>query len=93
MFVGSDPIAVTKTSDIALVSSKEFFDIEAAIECKFTMKRVRDMIILYRQMHRTDKYSKHSSIIQASFSPWDWAQIGIKLGIKHGIYQKLANFM
>ena len=26
-------------------------------------------------------------------SPWDWGQIGISLGTKHGIYQKLANFM
>ena len=26
-------------------------------------------------------------------SPWDWAQIVLKLGTKHVIYQKLANFM
>ena len=30
---------------------------------RFTLKRVRDMIITYSQMHRTDKYSQHSSII------------------------------
>ena len=24
-------------------------------------------------------------------SPWDWRQIVIKMGIKHFIYQKLAN--
>ena len=29
----------------------------------FTLKRVRDMIRTYSQMHRTDKYSQHSSII------------------------------
>ena len=33
------------------------------IECRFTLKRARDMIITYSQMHRTDKYSQHSSII------------------------------
>ena len=27
------------------------------------------------------------------YSPWDWDQIGIKLGTKHIIYKKLANFM
>ena len=32
-------------------------------ECGFTLKRVRDMIRTYSQMHRTDKYSQHSSII------------------------------
>ena len=30
---------------------------------RFTLKRVRDMIKTYSQMHRTDKYSQHSSII------------------------------
>ena len=44
-------------------SSKEFLDIQATIECGFTLKRVRDMIRTYSQMHRTDKYSQHSSII------------------------------
>ena len=34
-----------------------------AIECRFTLKCVLDMIITYNQMHRTDKYSQHSSII------------------------------
>ena len=40
-----------------------FLDIQATIECGFTLKRVRDKIITYSQMHRTDKYSQHSSII------------------------------
>ena len=44
-------------------SSKEFLDIRATIECGSTLKRVRDMIRTYSQMHRTDKYSQHSSII------------------------------
>ena len=33
------------------------------MECGFTLKCVRDMIRTYSQMHRTDKYSQHSSII------------------------------
>ena len=31
---------------IAPVSSKEFLDIQATTECRFTLKRVRDMIII-----------------------------------------------
>ena len=49
--------------DLPPASSKEFLDIQATIECGFTLKRVRDMIRRYSQMHRTDKYSEHSSII------------------------------
>ena len=51
------------TSYIAPVSSKEFFDIQATREYRFTLKRVRDMVVTYSQMHRLDKYSQHSSII------------------------------
>ena len=42
---------------------KEFLDIQATTECRFTLKRIRDMIITYSQMYHTDKYSRHSSII------------------------------
>ena len=45
--VGSSPVAVTKTSDIAPDSSKEFLDIQATIECGFTLKGVRDTIRTY----------------------------------------------
>ena len=34
-----------------------------AFEGRFTLKRVRHMIRTYSQMHGTDKYSEHSSII------------------------------
>ena len=44
-------------------TSKEFLDIQATIECGFTLKRVGDMTRTYSQMHRTDKYPEHSSII------------------------------
>ena len=45
--VGSSPVAVTQTSDIAHVSNKNFLNIQATIECGFTLKRVRDMIKTY----------------------------------------------
>ena len=48
---------------ITPTSSKEFFDIQATIECGFTLKRIRNMIRTYIQTHRTDKFSQHSSII------------------------------
>ena len=50
-------------TDMAPVSSKEFLEIHIAIECRFTLKLVLDMIRTYSQMHRTDKYSQHSAII------------------------------
>ena len=52
MVVGSNPVTVSKTSDIAPISSKELFDIEATIEYRLNLKRVRDMITKYSQMHR-----------------------------------------
>ena len=63
MVLGSSPVAVTSPSDFAPASSKEFLDIQATIECGFTLKRVRDMTRTYSQKHRTHKYSEHSSII------------------------------
>ena len=35
------------TSDFAPASSKKFLDIQATIECGFTLKRVRDMARTY----------------------------------------------
>ena len=34
------------------------------IECRFTLKLVRDIIITYSQMHRTDQFPLHNSIIK-----------------------------
>ena len=51
---------------MAPVSSKEFLDIQRLWMCGsygFTLKRVRDKIRTYSQMHQTDKYSQHSPII------------------------------
>ena len=47
MVLGSNPVAVTSLSDFAPASSKEFLDIQATIECGFTLKRVRDMARTY----------------------------------------------
>ena len=47
MVLGSNLVAVSQISDIAPVSSKEFLDIQATIECRFSLKCVRDMIITY----------------------------------------------
>ena len=54
------------TSAMMSVLIKESVDIKGTSECGscgFTLKRVRDKIRTYSQMHRTDKYSQHSSII------------------------------
>ena len=45
--MGSSPVAVTSPSDFAPASSKAFLDIQATIECGFTLKRVRDMTRAY----------------------------------------------
>ena len=42
--MSSNPVAVTQTSDIAHVLSKEFFDIQTTTGFRFTLKRVYDMI-------------------------------------------------
>ena len=63
MVVGSSPVAATEASDMTPVLSKDFLDIQENIRCGFTLKYVRDMITIYSQMHRTNKYSQHSSII------------------------------
>ena len=39
------------------VSSEEFLDIQATIECRFTLKCIRDMIITYN--HLTQLSKKH----------------------------------
>ena len=56
-----------KLQIFATASSKEFLDIQATIECGLTLKCIRDMTRTYIQMHHTDKYSEHSSIIYFRF--------------------------
>ena len=57
---GSNLVTVTWISGIAHVSSKELLDIQATIECRRTLKCIRDMMITYSQMNLLDKYSQHS---------------------------------
>ena len=39
------------SSDIAFVSSKEFIDVQVAIECGFTLKAVLERMRIYIEMH------------------------------------------
>ena len=66
----TNPVAVTSTSNIAPVLSKEFLDIQVTTECRFTIKRVCDMIKTYSQMAHTDKYSQDSSV--------NWISVGLQ---------------
>ena len=45
--VGLSPTAVTSPSDFAPASSKEFLDLQATIECGFTLKCILDMTGTY----------------------------------------------
>ena len=65
------PLQSLKISDIASVSSKEFLNIQANVECGFLPKCVGYMTKIYSQMHRTYKYLQHSSIIWP-VSPSGW---------------------
>ena len=51
--LGSNPVLVTKTSDIAPVSSKEFLDIQGTTECRFILKRICDMIGTHYILRKT----------------------------------------
>ena len=42
MVVGLNPVAVTETSDIVPILSRECLDIQATIECRFILKYIRD---------------------------------------------------
>ena len=62
MVVGSNPVAVTSPSDFAPASSKEFLGIQATIECGFTLKRVRDMIITYNHYYCSCYYYHNKNV-------------------------------
>ena len=51
---------VWKSSDL---TTRPSLHIRTTIECRFTLKRICGMIITYCQMHHTDKYFQHRSII------------------------------
>ena len=62
MVLGSSPVAVTSPSDFAPASSKEFLDIQATIECGFTLKRVRDMTRTYSYIDWIDVLNQFVTI-------------------------------
>ena len=68
MVLGSSPVAVTSPSDFAHASSKEFLDIQATIECGFTLRRVRDMTRTYRQVSSIRKAFANNSSVDIKFS-------------------------
>ena len=45
------------------MNTNPFGQIHANIKCEFNLICVRDMITTYSQMHHTDNYSQHSSMI------------------------------
>ena len=49
MVLGLSSVTVTSPSDFVPASSKEFLDIQATIECGFTLKHVCDMTKTYSQ--------------------------------------------
>ena len=56
------------------VSSKEFLDIQAAIECRFTLKRVRDMRIA---CSRLDVFISCAEFIPFSVSVVSFEQVNV----------------
>ena len=63
MNLGSRLIPITKTTDFAPFSRKEFLNIQTTKDCGFNLKFVRDMTKTYSQMPCKDKYSHVRSII------------------------------
>ena len=57
------PLLSLKLQIWRLLQARSSLTFRQTIECGFTLKLVRDMIITYSQMHHTDKYSQHSLII------------------------------
>ena len=95
--VGSNPVEVTYISDFTPASSKQFFDIKATRECAFTLKRARDMIRTYSQMHRTDKYSQRSKIIwpvwlNGSVFAYELSACGFESSCRHLNFRFRAGF-
>ena len=79
VIVGSSPVAVTETSDFVTVSIKEFLEIQATIECGFTLKRVSNMTRACSQIHRTDKYSLTTQLNHlVSLAKWSSVRLQTK---------------
>ena len=70
---------------MALALSREFFDIQATIECEFTLKRVRDMIRTYSQNCLDSKKKAYVDIFEIRKS------INAGSGQESSIYMILTN--
>ena len=57
------PLLSLKLQMWHLLQTRSSLSFRQTIECRFTLKLVRDMITSYSHMHRTYKYSQYSSII------------------------------
>ena len=57
------PLQSLKLQIWCLLWARSSLTFRQTIEWRFTLNLVRDMIIAYSQMHRTNDYSQHSSII------------------------------
>ena len=68
--------------NLALVSSKEFLNFQVTTDCRFTLKRVRDMIIKYSQINVTDNFynlaqlfGKIGVVVERSLTKWSKVQV------------------
>ena len=61
MVVGLRPFKVFQLSDIVLVLSNKTHELDAVTE--YSTKCAFDLIKTHSQLHHTDKYSQHSSIV------------------------------
>ena len=88
--MGLNPVAVTWTSNFVPVWSKEFLDIQATIECRFTLKWVCDMTYSYtEQVLNFLLFDKHeythgifwSIILVSIFMLWAYVTFSLFLKI------------
>ena len=63
------PLQSFKLQISHLLFAKKFLDIQVTTECRFTLKRVCDMIRRHGEMHHIDKCTQHRSIM-ASLTKW-----------------------
>ena len=74
-------------------SNQGVLDIQATIECRFTLKCIRDMIVTYTQMHCTDKYSQITTQLNHLASLVKWLNVSLRTswlcGLKSRCSQQL----
>ena len=57
------PLLSLKLQIWCLLRARSSLTLKQTIECGFMLRFVHDMMITYNQIHHTDKYSQHSTII------------------------------